>query len=474
MTYGRDRYGRVTYAGTAVSDYPPPNQEIPPPIPGGTTSYEWAVENGWYPWAWGGWAGGRLPMPTLPGGLVVVPHQETGTTDIMGWWPGADFLHFVRVADDGSRLPVRGGYGVPVGGPTRINSVLNPSFEVGLNGWVPGTGTPTLAHITGDAAVGNKYMRASRTGAGSIGLTAPIGSFTPGSTVTVSVAFRFNLRPTSLVATVSWVNESGGALSSNVITFSANQINEAVTQWARLSAVVTPPDGAFTPGLNIVAVVPSGGTVEIDAVVLEAGTSDRSYFEGGSLGATWLGVEGLSASVLSPILTVTDADCPLDVPVVYQVSDPGITGGSATAPAITLPSLGRFCWLTHPARALPMQCDLRRVPTRDRDIDQGVFWPVGRRAALTVSSRRRSATAEITFNAVSFGERDALLDFMDDGAPLLIRAPARYGYGGGTWWSIGKVSEDREDRPAYLDVMVLVAASTEVDAPSPYVSGAAL
>jgi hypothetical protein len=470
MTYGQIPYAHSPYAGAALDEVPPPNQVIPPPIPGGTTTYEWVAENGFYPWTWTGWAGARLPMPSLPGGLVVVPHQETGIVEVMGWWPDAAILQFIRITDDGTRTPVRGGYGVVVEGATRVNSVSNPSFETGLNGWVPGTGSPTLSRPAGGAAEGDSYMRAVRTGVGSIGLTAPLASYTPAATATVSVALRFPLRPTSLTATVSWQDSGGGALTSNVITFTADEINECVSQWARLTRTVTPPAGAVTPGLNItVGGVPAGGAVEVDAVVLEAGTSDGSYFDGDMLAAIWLGVTDLSASLLSPIVTINDADCPLDVPVTYMVADPSITGGYAVVPAITLPSVGRFCWLTHPARAAPMRCDLREVPTLQREIDQGVFWPIGRRHAVTVSSRRRSATADLVFNAMSFSERDALLDFMDDGTPLLLRAPASFGYGPGRWWALGTVTEDRESRLAHQDAMILTAHSTEVDTPSPFI-----
>lgn len=476
MAYAESAYGAGAYGADSSSDTAPPGQVIPPPIPGGSTVYYYASENGRYPYAYGGWAGARPKILRLPGGVVVIPHADTGTMEIRGWWPDADYLHFVRIHPDGARYPVRGGLGVEVVEQQRRNSVSNPSLEVGTNGYVPGVGSPTLTRVSapGTAPSGEYHLRATIAGSGQCGVTVPT-SHTPGPYATAAAHLRISSRPTALRFEIGWADAGGGALAATNVSFSADQINMVVNQWSRLTATVTPPSGAVTPTFKVVADgLPAGATVDLDALLFEPMSGDGSFFDGDTLGASWLGTADLSASVLSPQITVIDADCPLDIPVSYLVSDPSLTGGFVISDPMALPSTGRLCWLTHPFRSLPVRCDLRMVPILQREIDQGVFWPIGRRNAVVVSSaKRRGATAEVTFNALSFSERDDLIDLLDDGAPMLLRAPATFGYGPGRWWSFGSVTEDREERRAYQDAMILVAEGTEVDAPSPFESATA-
>lgn len=470
MSYAESTYGAAPY-GSDSSFAPTPGQVIPPPVPGGSGVYFYGDENGRYPFAYGGWAGARPEIASTPGGVSAVPRPDFGIVEVTGWWPNAPHLHFVRVHPDGSRVPVRGGLGVEVAGDSRRNAVTNPSVETGLNGYVPGVGSPTLTRVndTATSPAGEYYLRATVASAGQCGITVPT-SFQASLFATAGVTVRLSARPTALRFEIGWTNSVGGALAATNVTFTADQVNTAVNQWARLTANVTPPAGAVTPTFKVVADgMPAGGIMELDALTFEAATTDGSFFDGDSLGAVWLGTADLSVSLLSPMVTVADADCPLDVAVAYLVADPQLTGGYAISDDIFLAAPGRFCWITHPRRELPVKCDLRSVPTLQREIDQGVYWPIGRTNALVVSAPyRRGATGEITFNAMSFTERDTLLELFTDGAPVLLRAPARYGYGLGRWWSMGTVTEDREDRRAYQDAMTLVAEGTEVDAPSPF------
>lgn len=472
MSYAESNYGAAPY-GSDSSFAHSPGQTIPPPVPGGSGVYYYGDENGKYPYAYGGWAGARPEILSTPGGVSAVPRPDTGVVEVTGWWPNATHLHFVRIDPDGTRRPVRGGLGVAVTGESRRNAVTNPSVETGSNGYVPGVGNPTLTRVndTADSPAGEYYLRGTIASSGQCGITVPT-SFLAETFATAGATIRLSARPTALRFEIGWTNSVGGALSATNVTFTADQVNTVVNQWARLAATVTPPAGAVTPTFKVVADgMPSGGKMELDALTFEAATTDGSFFDGDSLGAVWLGTADLSVSLLSSMVTVVDADCPLDVAVQYLVADPQLTGGYAVSNDVFLAAPGRFCWLTHPLRGLPVRCDLRSVPTLQRDIDQGVYWPIGRSNALVVSAPyRRGATGEITFNAVSFAERDTLLDLLMDGVPVLLRAPARYGYGLGRWWSMGTLTEDREQRLAYQDVMALVAQGTEVDAPSPLYS----
>jgi hypothetical protein len=472
MAYGEGGYARVRWAGYGSSGLEPPNQILPPPVPGGSGAYYWSAWNGFYPYSYVSWAGVPPQIAQVYGGVVAVPDADTGVMNIQGWWPNATVLHFVRIHPDGSRHPVRGAYGLTVDEPTRLNLSTNPSFEAGLNGVVTDAGTPALTriNIATDPTIplGEYAMRATVAGAGSNGVTIPTG-LTGALPVTVGFDIRLSVRPTGLRVVVSWTDAGGAPLTTNTVNVSTMTINEAVGQWARVVETLTPPTNAVTPTFKIIADgVTAGSTMDLDGITIEqSSTSDGSRFDGDSLAGSWTGTEGLSTSRLAPIQTVADAEAPLDVPVTYVVANPALTGGMVTSSAIGLPSLGRWCWLTHPLRSTgPIRVDLKRVPNFEHGIEQGVFYPIGARQAVVVSTRRRTPAAELIFNAVSFAERDALLDVMSDGMPLLLRAPARYGYGTGTWWALGTVTEDREERLAYQDAMILTAQAISVREPS--------
>jgi hypothetical protein len=425
--------------------------------------------NGFYPHSYFAYAGGTPQIALIYGGVVAVPDASRGVVEVQGWWPNATVLHFVRIHPDGSRNPVRGGYGLSVTALTRVNYSQNPSFEIGLNGVVTDAGTPTLTRITDPAApLGLYIMRATVAGVGSNGVVMPT-SLTGALPVTIGFDARFSVRPTGVRVVVSWADAGGGALSTNTVNVPAATINDAVSQFARVVVSLTPPALAVTPTVKIIADgVTAGSTMDLDGITIEQGPTTGSRFDGDSLGAGWTATKGLSSSRLAPIQTVVDGECPLDIPVTYVVYNPAITGGQVTSGTVALPSVGRWCWLTHPLRSSsPTRVDLKSVPVLERAIEQGVFWPIGATRGVVVATQRREPTTDLTFNATSFDGRDELLDLMSDGLPLLLRAPATYGYGPGSWWAMGTVTEDREGRLAYQDAMILTAQATTVNTPNP-------
>lgn len=470
MSYAGNRYAYSSYGASILSSEMPPGQVLPPPIPGGSTVYYWSNENGDYPWAFGGWAGARPQITLVAGGVIAVPHQDRGVVEVLAWWPDAPALQVLRVHPDGSRHPVRGGYGVLVGDPTRHNWAQNPSLEVGLNGYVPDAGSPTLSRVTEttvpDIPRGTYALRATIASAGFNGVTVPVGLTGP---LPVSVAFdaHFVVRPTGVRVVVSWADSGGGALATNTVNIPADAINTAVGQWGRLYATLVPPVGAVTPTVKIIADgMGAGSAMDLDGIVVEQGVTSAEWFDGNSLGASWDGVVGLSASRLAPVIAIADGECPLDVPVAYIVTNPAITGGQVTSGTVALPAYRRWCWLTHPlGTANPIKVDLRSVPVLEHGVDQGIFYPIMATRATVVSAPRREPSTQITFNASSFAERDALMDLFRDGQPVLLRAPAKYGYGEGTWWALGAITEDRETRLAHHDAMILTAPAVSVEPP---------
>lgn len=444
--------------------------QLPPPIPGDPATFSYAAALGDYPYAYGSWAGG-FPLATYPGGGVLAHAVDaSGTVQISAWWPNATTLQLVRIEPDGSYRPVRGGYPVTVTAATRTNYCTNPSIEAGTNGYTPDAGTPTLSQLADAAAPSGSYvLRCTNAGSGSNGVAIPTTlTATPvGRPITVGFGLRTSALPTTVTISISWTDVGGIALASNSTTLTADQRSASVGQFSRQVVSFTPPNGAVTPTLKVVAGgMPAGGTVDLDAVTFEITTTDGSFFDGHTLGGLWLGTADLSGSILAPVQTIVDGECPTDIPVTYLLSYPGITGGRVVSDPVTLLSNGTT-WLTHPlSSGVPLAVYITEVPTQERDVVQGVFLPIGASKPVVVSSAQRQAsTGSLELVAFGFPARDALLDLFATPSPMLLRPPGIFGYSS-LWLAFGRITETRHNRKAWQDSVFLSCEFTEVGVPS--------
>lgn len=470
MARGLDAWGRAPWAAQEIPNQAVPGT-LPPPIPGGSASVAYSVQAGSYPWALRGWAGAVAAAVYPGGGMVLTSRPDTGVVQVLAWWPDAAAVQVVRIDPDGVRRPVRGAYPATPSTPTRRNLATNPSVETGLNGYVPGTGSPTLSTISRTdlgSATEVAAWRATIAGAGTNEVTVPAGA--PGQKpLTIAVDLQFSARPTSLTITVGWTDAAGGALTASVATMSADTINATVGQFSRVVGYVSPPAAAAVVSTIKIAAggLPAGATMDGDRVLVEQDVSDGSYFDGNSLGGTWTGTTHLSTSLLAPVQTILDGECPLDLPVLYEVSNPALAGGRITSAPVTLDS-GNRTWLTHPATpSAPVRCEPTAVPDMVRGTEQGVFRVLDRELPVVVSSAVRFApSGTISFGALSWVERDALVDLFADCSPLLMRAPATYGYGLGSWLALGDITESADGRRAWQDCRIFTAPFQVTDAPA--------
>jgi hypothetical protein len=441
--------------------------ELPPPIPGATRGWIY-TPHPVLPWAWRGWGAASL-QPAYPGGgVVIAPQVDRGVMRVLAWWPDTPAPLLVRQHVDGSLHPVRGGYPLPVRTGTRHNRCPNPSVEAGLNGYLPGAGNPDLTRVEREQGWA---WQATGTEAsdGVVGVVIPV-QLPGGQPVTLSLDLLVSARPAVVTLTLGWVDDAELALPASTAQLSADQVNASVGQYARHTLHLHPPSGAVTATtLKLTATgLPAGATVSGDRVVVEQGITNGGYYDGDQLGATWTGTPGLSTSLLAPVAALEDGECPLDQSVRYVIVNGAVTGGQMTSDPATLHSLGRT-WLTHPTRAAaPVVVDLRETPKREHDLDQGVFWPIGRRHPIVVTStHRRAATGTLALNATSRTERDTLLALLDDAAPVLLRTPAAF-HLSDSWLALGAVTEDPEDRKAWQDACLLTADFHEVDPPTAF------
>lgn len=466
MAWATGSYGRTAYGFGIGSETPPAPgaQNLPPPLPGGTRrwTYDPTPVIAWGARSWGG----RQPLLSYPGGGVsVLPIPDRGVMRVAGWWPDAPVLQFLRVHRDGSMHPVRSASPLTVDQPTRRNWCGNPSCEAGRNGYVADVGSPTFSNAP-DAARGAIATRATVASAGSLGVTVP-SSMTGGQPITMGIDLRFSARPTSVTLQIGWADSTGTALIAATAVLSSAEVNRSVSQWSRQVATLSTPSGAVTPTVKVlVAGMPAGGWMDFDGVTLERGITDGSFFDGETPAATWTGVQHLSTSVLAPVLTFDDGECPLDVPVQYVVGNATASGGRMVSAEQTLASNNRT-WLTHPAdSANPYSVVVASVPDHAFGVERGVFRPLDSRYAVVVTGDSRQASSgDITFEAMSWAVRDTLVAMFKDLQPVLLRAPGDY-HEDDRWLSLGELKTTANGNPAYVDHRSLTAPFDEVAPPS--------
>lgn len=465
--YGRTYYAGGAYAGPAIPNVAVPGEHLPPPVPGGTTSFVYTMQVGAAPWAFRSWGGGSR-VPIWPGGgMVVIPTPDLGVMDLRVWWPDAPQLQVIRISPDGTRTPVRGAYPVSTSVATRRNYCANPSLETSLAGYVSSDGSPSLTTIAG--WVGTNALRATVAGAGSNGVTIP-HSLPVSPTATIALQLAFSARPTAVTISVGYLDSVGGALTSSSVVLTADQINNSVTQWARQAVVATAPVAAATVGsIKVLAAgMPMGGQMDIDAVTIEKGATGGSAFDGETLGGSWSGTQHLSTSVLAPVLTVLDGEAPLDTGVYYELYNPRLVGGRITSPVVVLDSQERV-WLTHPSSPdSPVECLIASTPDRAHVLEQGVNPILDSEYPVVVSaSLRRAPAGDLTFLTETFADRDRLIhDLFGDGTPVLLRTPYRYGYDEGMWIVLGNITEIASGQKPWEQIRELAAPFQVVESPA--------
>lgn len=472
---GRASFGRAAFGGPSGLETPAPGQQqLPPPIPGGTSVWYYTRHPSL---AFGirAWGGGSSVIQYPGGGISLRPIPARGVMEVTTWWPNAIQLSLVRVLQDGTRQVVRGANPLQVSGQTRTNLCQNPSLEADAAGWLADAGAPTLARVAvAPAPRGGFYLRATTAATGSNGVTVPT-AITPGVSLTVGFDLWLRARPTGFTVTVNWADGAGTPLTPTVVPLTANEINRSVVELAEASAVfarqvvqVATPANGVTATLKLTATgMPSSGTnvMGIDGVTVERGVTDGSYFDGNTYGAQWTGVASDSTSVLAPVVVFEDGECPTDQPVSYQLINPALTGGIMESPQVTLESRG-ITWLTHPLDSSnPRRVVLDKVPDETEEAIQGKFVGIGARYKVVISAAQRVApTGKIGFQVLSWAERNDLRALFRDLSPVLLRPPADYGYGAGLWVVLGSLLQDPGDHLAYHDTRLLSADYDEVEA----------
>ncbi|MCF7550965.1 hypothetical protein [Pseudonocardia sp. WMMC193] len=416
--------------------------------------------------------GGGLGYPSA-GGLSATPDPLLGTVRVAAWWSSAPYLRLARVVD-GVRTPVRGAYPLAVTAPTRFNRCTNPSAEVDLTGWLAGSNT-TLSRIT-EAAMpdGTSAFRLRATAAGTVAATVPVALPLAEGAPQVSLNLRAGAAPSgALTVSVTWLDQTGASMGTTSATVPAATLAGFVGRWDR-TAVLSIPQPFDSTGAKVVtsgtmtfsvAGLAASGVIDIDAVLIEGGSSDGSYFDGARQYGAWMGTPHASSSALAPVVDVVDREAPLDRPVQYELTAPNQPAYVLTSEPIVLDSRDRT-FLGHPVLPYLIVATVTREPKVTRTIERGVHKVIGRRRPIAISaSTRDSESGTLEVLVTTFAERDRLWEMLDDGQPLLLRAPARLGHGPGEWLSIADVDLDPPGHGAWEGARLFSLPYQVVDGP---------
>lgn len=464
MAWAHSPWGYTPWEGGEVPDSTPPGWTTTPD----GDAFVWGVRSGGGAWGMRSWAG-AMAVPVYPGGgITAAPDADAGVVRVRVWWPDAPVLQVVRLTEDGARTPVRGAYGLTVAGSTRRNLGTNPSLESATTGYTAIDGNTTLAGVTTAPYVthGTKALRM-------VSATTTTGTSIPGGLTgsgqwTIAADIGLTALATSVTCTVAWLTSTGSSAGSSVLTLTADQIAAAVNQPYRAVWGFSAPTNAASGTASLtIAGLTAGQYAYLDAVVVEMGITSGTYYDGSVTGGTWSGTANLSTSLLAPIQEIVDGECPLDIPVVYEVFNPLITGGSMTSTPLTLDS-GRRVWLTHPAApGEPFEALITTTPDVTYALDQAVLPILDSPYPVVVSSGvRRAGAAEVELIVETFADRDRYVtSVFGDGTPVLKRTPASMGYGQGEWIVLGTLQEKASNGSPFDPLRTLTAPYQVVEAP---------
>jgi hypothetical protein len=144
---------------------------------------------------------------------------------------------------------------------------------------------------------------------------------------------------------------------------------------------------------------------------------------------------------------IQDYETPLDTNQHWEARNVSSGATIATSATVQLDSGGNV-YLGHPGKpSLNMQVILAEWQPGTRASRSATFHVIGKRLPVARSFRRAGHAGSMVVRCDTFAQLNQLNDLLDDGYPLIIRAPADPEWGIGTrYLSVGDVSEEMRVR----------------------------
>lgn len=200
-----------------------------------------------------------------------------------------------------------------------------------------------------------------------------------------------------------------------------------------------------TPALSLVNVTRTVGGVSTPVRTLTGGPMQLSEAGGQRVGVLY------------------DVEMPYGQAATYStVEDPTQTSAAVTVNETRV-------WLIHPgvpARSMPVR--VFDIAKRSRQVNRGVYAPMGRRSLVVQTDGRRKAPSyNLVVRTGTLAELQTVIDLIDDAGVLLLNVPVSKGWGVTTEYvSIGDVDEDRIARWGALQDRDWTFPCQVVDAPA--------
>lgn len=211
-------------------------------------------------------------------------------------------------------------------GVARHNLCINPALKVNATGW-GGNGTaPIRTDVTAEN-FGTQW--AARYNSGSF-IQTPTGTVVGSTTYTLSAyMFPSGVGTGGNQVYVEWRNASNAATYANVsYLWTAGAVNRAV---------ITATSPADAVSASIIMDIPTGRDVDVTMVLIEPAAAADFYFDGDSLGGSWDGTAGNSASTLTSSIVDPAVTAVSVAPALISVN---ISNRTDTTSAVVSPPSG--------------------------------------------------------------------------------------------------------------------------------------
>lgn len=215
----------------------------------------------------------------------------------------------------------------------------------------------------------------------------------------------------------------------------------------------------------------TGGYVALE--LSDAGTGAYTVTRTAADGATAAVRNGEPAVASAGGWLGNDYEAPLDQSLVYTATLTTTPFTVTSAAPVTLASDGR-CWLGHPGRpGLNMRPLVAELQLTQRTARSQVLAVFGRAKPIGQSLRRNSQEGSLMVRTSTAAEFAALEALIDDGSPLLLRAPSTWVAYGHRYIQVGDVVAERLTRVGTDARFLVTLPWIEVERPAGPAEGGA-
>jgi hypothetical protein len=184
--------------------------------------------------------------------------------------------------------------------PSRVNYLVNPSFEVDLTGWLSGAGG-TLVRDTTRARSGSASGRITAVSAGNVSVLTNVTTGGVPVTQGRSLSAKIYVQPATLTRTVRLYFQFYGPDKTALVNSTSQDTVETTNDWtpALLENILVPAGAGYATLVVQILGAGAGEVHYIDNGIIEKAAKTGEYFDGSTSGDTIWEVGGTVGSTRS-------------------------------------------------------------------------------------------------------------------------------------------------------------------------------